>query len=70
MLVHALHLVGEEGDDHTQHVIGEATDEVKAHRGPLPIWLDPHPLVGVHLSGRRHTQPRSLLSERHSISVP
>jgi hypothetical protein len=36
----------------------------------LWIWLDPPPLVGVHLSGRRHTQPCSLLSKRHSISVP
>jgi hypothetical protein len=36
----------------------------------LRILLDPPPLVGVHLSGQRCTQPHSLLSERHSISVP
>jgi hypothetical protein len=43
-------LGGEEGDDDTQHLVEEAANEVEACRVPLPIWLDPPLLVGVHLT--------------------
>jgi hypothetical protein len=46
-------LGGEEVEDHTHHVIGQAADEVKARRGPC-----------------ESSSTRSLLSERHLISVP
>jgi hypothetical protein len=35
MLVHVTALGGEQGDDDTRHLIGEADDEVKARWGPF-----------------------------------
>jgi hypothetical protein len=36
----------EEEDDDSQHIVGEAADEVYAYRRRLCFWLSPPPLVG------------------------
>jgi hypothetical protein len=56
--------VGDERDDDVQDLVGEVADEVEARRRLFRICLDPYYLASrlrLHLSRRRHTQPRSIV---------